>query len=208
MSDDDDNPDLRRFEIGFRYMPTFTILNFRTANGETVKGAATISHGAGVMTAVNITKHIGIQAELNYYKTNQTYTDNTIKREVSLTYINIPLMLSLNTSKKSPVNLNIVGGPQLGLNIGSNIKSSGTDANDSIKAVVAVKRRDIGLAYGAGLEFALNKKHTVRLDLGYRGFYGLVNIDNTSGATGNTYNVIVKSTRKVNAGYIGFTFLF
>jgi opacity protein-like surface antigen len=208
MLDNDGREDLRRYELGIRYMPTFTNLNFRTADGGTIKGAATVSHGVGAMTAVNFNSHIGLQLELDYYKTNQTYNDNSIKREVSLTYINIPLLLSLNTSKKSAVNLNFVAGPQLGINLASTIKSTGTESADTLNAVVAVNHRDIGFAYGAGLEFALNKRHSCRLDVGYRGFYGLVNIDNAPAAGGNSYNVVIKSARIVNAGYIGLTILF
>ena len=64
-----------------------------------------------------------------------------------------------------------------------------------------------GVAYGAGLEFALDKAHTVRLDLGYRGFYGLVDADGYK-SNADTYNVIVTAKRKTNGAYIGFTVLF
>jgi opacity protein-like surface antigen len=113
----------------------------------------------------------------------------------------------LNTNKENRVNLNVVVGPQFGLNLGANIKSTGTGNVENVDAVVAVKKGDVGFAYGAGLEFALNTNHSIRLDLGYRGFYGLVDID--ADKTGdNTYNVIAKAARKTNAVYAGLTFLF
>jgi hypothetical protein len=121
--------------------------------------------------------------------------------------VNIPVMLSFNTDKTLPVNLNFVVGPQFGINVGSSIQSSGNANADTLRAVVAVKQGDVGAAYGAGLEFALNKAHTLRLDLGFRGFYGFVDMraDQTSP---DSYNILVRASRKTYAGYLGLTFCF
>jgi hypothetical protein len=208
LKSEKEKPSLRVGEFGIRYMPTFSSMNLRTYNGDVVEGSATMSHGFGVMLALNLGHNVGLQAEVNYYETSQSYKDRNLDRVVGISYLNIPLMLSLNTDKTMPVNLNVVAGPQFGINVGSSIKTTGgNDNSDSLRAVIAVKQGDVGLAFGAGLEFALNKDHTCRLDLGYRGFYGLV--DMNGGSTGNnTYNVVVKASRKTNGAYIGFTFLF
>jgi opacity protein-like surface antigen len=201
---------LRVFELGFRYMPTFTAINLRQQNGQQVSGSADMNQGFGIMAALNITKHIGIQSELNYLQISQKYADNGLNRELKINYINVPVMLSLNTSKKGALNLNFVAGPQFGINIGSSLKTTGTQS-DTSHAVVAVKKADVGLAYGAGLELALNNNHTFRLDLGYRGFYGLVDMsDNSASTTGttNSYNVVLKTSRRSNGAYVGLTFLF
>lgn len=203
---DDEGAGLRRVEFGVRYMPTFTSVVLRTSNGQVNHGSVSLTHGAGLMLALNVTRHIGLQAELNYYQVSQSYTDANINRSVRLRYINIPLLLTLNTSKTSPVNLNVVAGPQFGFNVGSNLDVSG-GGTDSVRAVVAVKKRDVGIAYGFGLEFALNNNHTIRLDCGYRGFYGLVDMDESTANT-NNYNIIVKTSRKTNSAYIGLAFLF
>lgn len=65
----------------------------------------------------------------------------------------------------------------IGLNIGSSLNTTGNANGDTLRATVAVKQGDVGLAYGTGLEFALNKDHAIRLDVGFRGYYGLVNVD-------------------------------
>lgn len=200
-------PPLRRGEFGIRYMPTFSAIDLRTYNGEVVKGSATMGHGAGIMLGFNIGKNVGLQAEVNYYQVTQSYKDRNLNREVNVSYLNIPLLLSLNTNKTMPVNLNIVAGPQFGINIGSTIKTTGGENADALQAVVGLKQGDVGLAYGAGLEFALNRNHTTRLDLGYRGFYGLVDANATDNGN-NTYNVIVKASRRTYGAYIGFAFLF
>jgi len=204
---EDDKSELRHVEFGIRYMPTFSSVDFNTYDNGVVQGEFVLSHGFGIMTALNFTKNIGIQAEVNYYQSTQQYKDRGFTNDVTINYLNIPVLLSLNTNKEAPVNLNIVAGPQFGLNVGSKFESSGSNGADTVKAVVALRKGDIGFAYGAGLEFALNSSHTVRLDLGYRGFFGLVNMDSSENKDG-TYNVIVSASRKTYGGYAGLTFLF
>lgn len=206
----DNIPDLRRGEFGIRYMPTFSSLSVRNSNGDVLEGELTISQGYGVMMAFNFDRHIGIQAEVNYNQTSQKYKDRGLDRQVDISYLNIPVMLSINTDKRLPVNLNFVVGPQFGLNVGSDIKSSGSaTGTETVHAVVAVKQGDVGAAYGVGLEFALNKAHTIRLDLGFRGYYGFVDISGSNPSNNpDTYNVIVKASRKSYAGYLGLTFCF
>jgi opacity protein-like surface antigen len=203
----DSNPDLRHVEFGVRYMPTFSSIDFNTYDGGVVKGSVTMSNGFGIMTALNLTKHLGIQAEVNYYQVNQQYKDRNFNNNLTVNYLNIPLLLSLNTNKAAMVNLNIVAGPQFGLNVGSKFKSSGNESSDTTRATVALRKGDIGFAYGAGLEFTLNKNHNLRLDIGYRGFFGLVDMDASTNDQG-TYNVVVSASRKTYGGYAGLTWLF
>jgi hypothetical protein len=196
-----------RFEFGIRYMPTFTAMDFKTYDGGVVQASATMSNGFGVMMAFNLSSHVGLQGEINYYEANQSYVDRSINYEVKIQYLNVPLLLSLNTDKSMPVNLNFVAGPQFGFNVGSSVNSSGSEGSDTLNIVAAVKPADIGFAYGAGLEFALNSGHSIRLDVGYRGFYGLVDMNSTSTGS-DSYNIIVSTSRKTNGGYLGLTFLF
>ncbi|MCW3078173.1 MAG: hypothetical protein JWO32_2782 [Bacteroidetes bacterium] len=206
----DNTPDLRRGEFGVRYMPTFSSLSVRNSSGDVIEGEMSMSQGYGIMMGFNFDRHIGIQAEINYNQTSQKYKDKGLDRQVDISYLNIPVMLSINTDKRLPVNLNFVVGPQFGFNVGSAIKSGGTAAGtETVHAVVAVKQGDVGAAYGAGLEFALNKAHTLRLDLGFRGYYGFVDISGSNPSNSpDTYNVIVKASRRTYAGYLGLTFCF
>ena len=207
VAKEDNKPHLKHVEFGIRYMPTFSSLDVHTSNGGTLKGTATISHGFGIMTGLNFTKNIGVVAEVNYYQINQKYADGNLNHDLKINYFNIPILLSLNTNKTAPVNLNLVAGPQFGINAGSKFETSGNSSSDSTTAVVALRKGDVGFAYGAGLEFALNKNHTFRLDLGFRGFYGLVNMDTPTNNQG-TYNVIVSASRKTYGGYAGLAWMF
>lgn len=205
----DENPSLRRTELGFRYYPTFSALKVRTYSGDVVAGTVSMSNGFGAFLGHNFNRHVGLVLEVDYNQMSQKYRDANLDRVVNLSYLNIPVLLSLNTDKTNWVNWNFVLGPQFGLNIGSSVKTNGNANGDTLRAVVAVKEGDVGLAYGTGLEFALNDDHTFRLDVGFRGFYGLVNMDakQTSGNP-DTYNVVLKAARKYYAGYIGIAFVF
>jgi hypothetical protein len=200
-------PPLRNGEFGIRYMPTFSAFDVMTLNGDVVQGSITMSHGLGIMLAGNFNRHIGIQGEVNYYQSAQSFKDASLDRQLKVSYLNIPVLLSLNTDKRMPVNLNVVVGPQFGINVGSSISTTGSENAGTLRATVGLKQGDVGLAYGAGLEFALNRDHTFRLDLGYRGYYGLIDVNTTDNGNG-TYNIIVKTVRKTNGGYIGLTWLF
>ncbi len=201
-----ESPPLRYVELGARLLPTFSSLSVQTYDGDVVQGKATMSIGYGAMLGLNLSKNVGVQGEVNYNKISQKYKDQSLERIVHVDYINIPILLSLNTDKSRMVNLNLVAGPQFGINVGSSTSVNGSRETDTLRAVVAVKQNDFGFAYGAGLETMLNPSHSIRLDLGFRGFYGLVDIDDKS--SGDTFNVIVRASRKAYGGYAGISFLF
>jgi hypothetical protein len=202
-------PLLRRLELGIRYLPTFSSLALRTYGGETVEGELVMSHGFGVMLGVNLSRHVGLQGEVNYYEVSQKYKDQSLERQVNVSFLNIPVLLSLNTDKSQMLNFKIEAGPQFGLNVGSSVETRGNRNADTLRAVVGVKEGDVGAAYGAGLDIMLNAQRTVRLDLGFRGFYGLVDMNaDQSSNNPDTYNVLIKASRKTYSGYAGLTFLF
>lgn len=204
---DSGTPDVRHLEFGVRYMPTFSSMDINTYDNGVVEGSFALSHGFGAFVGVNFTNHVGIVGEVNYYKAAQQYADRSFTHDLTVNYLNIPLLLSLNTNKAAAVNLNFVAGPQFGINVGSKFETSGSGSPDSIQAAVQLRKGDVGVAYGAGLEFALNPSHTFRLDVGYRGFFGLVNMDATTNEQG-TYNVIVSASRKTYGAYAGIAWMF
>jgi hypothetical protein len=113
----------------------------------------------------------------------------------------------LNTGVSQPINFNVAFGPQLGLNVGSDLKTTGSSGVDTLSGVLDVKKEDFGIAYGAGFDFAIGA--ATRLSIGYRGVSGLVDIsDRSTSITTNEYYILQRSHVNTNAGYIGFTFLF
>ncbi len=199
---------VRKTELGFRYYPTFSALRVRTYDNQTVDGKLTMSNGFGAFIGHNFNHHVGLILEVDYNQVSQKYKDRNLDRRVNVSYLNVPILLSLNTDKAKCVNWNFVAGPQFGLNIGSDVSEA---PGDTVRATVAAKGGDVGLAYGTGLEIALNREHTVRLDFGYRGFAGLVDMAaQQTSSTNNSasFNVLMSARRNYHAGYIGLTFMF
>lgn len=206
----DPDPAFRNGIFGIRFMPTISKIKVQDSDGNTVNGEAVVSLGYGGLLGFNFNKHVGIQAEVIYSTLSQKYKDHTLDRQIDITYVNIPLLLSLNTNRINVVNLNLVVGPQLGINVGSSVTTSGApNGNANTEAVLAVKKTDFGVAYGAGLDFALNKARTIRLDIGARGVLGLLDVSDRSGTMEtNSYYILQKDQTEAYSGYIGFLLLF
>lgn len=205
----DDNAN-NKVEFGLRLMPTVTSLDVKTSSGGSVSGKAVLGFGAGMLLGYNITEHVGVQAELIYNSISQKSNDDNVERKINLRYVNVPLLLSLNTGKSDLINFNLVAGPQIGFNVGSSINTSGANDASNSQPILSVKKNDFGFAYGAGIDFGLNPDdHTIRLGIGYRGFLGLVDVsDNSQTATSETYYVLDRSKIQTNAVYVGISILF
>ena len=196
-------------EIGFRFMPTFSSGEVQTASGGKVVGDVTLGYGIGGVIGFNFNNHIGIKTEVIYNSISQKYKEQDVERKINLKYVNIPVLLSLNTSRGSLVNFNVVAGPQLGVSIGSNLTTTGTTGVDSMQAVLSVKKGDLGVAYGAGLDFGINRSRSVRFTIGYRGVLGLFDVsDNNRNLSNNSYYLLDKAHIKTNSVYIGLSYLF
>ncbi len=198
----------QKASIGFRFMPTFSSFDLKTSTGGTVSGEATFGFGFGGLLGFNFTKHVGIQGEVIYSSLSQKYKEVDVERKVNLRYVNIPLLLSLNSGKSQLFNFNIVAGPQIGISTGSSLKVSGAGVS-AAPAIVSVKKGDLGFAYGAGFDFGINTLHNVRFDLGYRGVIGLFDISDNSGTlTTDSYYILDRTHVKSNAVYLGLSLLF
>ena len=204
------NLNAQHAEFGLRFLPTFSKFDMNTSDGNTVKGEVSLGYGFGAFVGYNFNPHIGIQAEIMYTSISQKYKEENVERRVNLRYLNVPLLLSLNTGKTRTVNLNAVAGPQIGFNVGADVSSSGDgDGTASSSAVISVKKGDLGFAYGAGVDFGLNADKTFRLGVGFRGVYGFLDISDTSKSDSNdSFYILDKSNVQTYSGYIGVSILF
>jgi opacity protein-like surface antigen len=198
--------------IGLRFYPTVSSLEVQgdsSASGEAVviKTEATLGYGFGGVIGYNFNKHIATQAEVIYSSLSQNYVDPNRPGEnrIDLSYLHIPLLLVLNTNSTSPVNLNLAVGPQIGILVGSKFESGTPGDTVSATAVLNAKTGDLGVAYGAGIDFNLGP--VVTLGVGYRGVIGLLDIsDDSATKTTDQYYILDKSKVKTYAGYIGIRF--
>jgi hypothetical protein len=196
-------------EVGLRFMPTFSSFDAKASDGGTIAGEVTLGYGGGLLLGYHFTEYVGVQAEVIYTSISQKYKEQDKEHRVDLNYINIPLMLSLNTGKTKMVNFNLVGGPQIGLSVGSKLTSDGDGGTTDTEAVLAVKKGDLGLAYGLGVDFGLNTARTFRLGLGFRGVYGMFDIsDNNNSSSTDSYYILDKTKIQTYAGYVGVSYLF
>ncbi len=193
------------FEIGLRYMPTVSSLEISTPGEGRVVGDFSGGYGIGGFFGIKVTNYLGFQAEVIYNSFSQKYREENVERDIKLKYINIPLLLSLNTGKSNAVNFNIVGGPQIGISVGSDIFSNGTTAKEP---VLLVKKGDLGLAYGAGIDFGINASKSIRLGLGFRGVLGMIDIsDDSRTITTDSYYVLDRSHITTYSAYAGLSII-
>jgi hypothetical protein len=202
---DNDNDNDGGFMLGFRYMPTISSFDVHTSQG-VASADFVLSHGFGGFIGVKTSNHFNLQLEIIYLQLAQKFQQNDVTNTVKLSYVNVPLMAVFNTGLDQPVNFNACIGPQIGFNTGSSLDvENGNDA-DTIHAVLAVKKADIGLAYGVGLDIG---GENVKFAVGFRGVYGLVDIsDQSHNITTDQYYILDRSHVKTYSGYIGVTFLF
>ena len=200
---------MHNWEVGLRFMPGFSSFKVRSADGVTSAKLA-LGYGFGLMTAYNFNEHIALQLEILYNTISQKYRDRSIDRRVFLNYINVPLLFSLNSDKTNNVNWNFVIGPQFGWNVGAKTDASGGESTtDTLQAVLAVRKADVGLAYGAGVDFALNDDKSLWLDLGFRGVFGILDIsDKSKTTTTNQYYILDRANVKTYAAYVGIKYAF
>ncbi len=196
-------------EFGMRIMPTFSALNLKNSNGIFYKGKATVGIGFAALLGYNFSDNVGVEGDIIFNTMVQKYEDQGVENKINLRYINIPLLIAVNTGKTKMVNLNLVVGPQFGFRVGSTLTTTGNNGNNFPVPVLLVKKNDIGLAYGGGLQFGLNESNTTHLDIGYRGVYGLIDIsDNSKTTATNSYYILDRTHTKTNAVYLGVSFLF
>lgn len=201
------NLNAQRAEVGLRFMPTVSDFDIKSSTGGTINGEVTLGYGYGAFLGYTFGDHVGIQGEVIYTTSSQKYKEQDIERSIKLRYLNIPLLLSLNTGKTNMVNLNLVLGPQVGISVGSELISTGTTASDD--AVLSVKKGDLGFAYGAGVDFGVNPGKTFRVGVGFRGVYGLIDIsDDSQTIATNSYYILDRTHTKTYSGYLGLSYLF
>jgi hypothetical protein len=194
--------------FGLRLMPTVSNFNLKTNTGGSIKGEINLGLGAGILFGYNFNQNVGINAEIMYSTYSQRYTEKNLERKITLRYVNIPLMLSLNSGITKPVNLNITGGPQIGISARSTFTTKGNGNGPDTYNAVVIRKGDLGFAYGAGLDVALNETKTTRFALGFRGVLGLIDISaDNNNQINNSYYVIDRAQLKTYSIYFGLTFL-
>jgi hypothetical protein len=202
------SPDQSGFHFGIRYQPTFSRLDFRTEDDNTVRADFNVSHGWAISFNMFLNNYVGTHLDVIYSRIEQTFTDRGRRRSAELDYVHIPLLLSLHTNYGRPVSANIHFGPQLGLNINANLDVEASDDEVVVRdPVLRVNPMDISIAYGGGLDFGIGANRNFHINLGYRGSYGLIDIEDSDAQLGEEeFLVLRRSKLNLGAAYIGLMF--
>ncbi len=137
-------------------------------------------------------KIIGFQAEVNYTFGGQNYKDSWLKpnacvehdlsdfkRKFRLHYLNVPLMMKLQTRNIKKTKAYGLIGVQVGFLLGANerITLSGSEPEGVAFTPVSekVKKLDAGLVFGGGIDYFLAKD--IYLNMGFKSYFGAIDIN-------------------------------
>jgi Outer membrane protein beta-barrel domain len=124
----------------------------------------------GVFAQINITEYFSVQPELVYSKQGNGYETNGVKESSNLDYINIPVMLQLNTKK----GFSFEAGPELGFLMSAKYKEDGT-----VKRDIKQSFKGTNLSLGLGLVY----RTKIGIGFGFRYNMGLSNVSSEANAT-------------------------
>jgi hypothetical protein len=201
-------PDWKGIHIGGFAQATFTDIKVDGEYGE-VSTSYAAGYGAGGFIGYFCSPHVEIRMEALYSSLAQELKIRESNHRLELSYINFPVLVGFHTGYDRPVNLNVMFGPQIGINTGTSLERSGGEGSDTIQATIKIKPADIGLAYGAGLDFGFGKEKLVHFNVGFRGVDGIVDISDESNNSATNTNYILGQTKLITySGYAGLSFKF
>ena len=201
------------FQFGILAIPTISKIEVNPMpNGVVEPSTSSVSYSYGAFIQYNFSRNIGVRLDGLYSTISQQYTDRMVERTISLNYYNIPLLLTLNTGVNDPVNVNFSAGPQLNINSGQSMETSGPTllGETSIpEGVLTPNKISWGAAYGVGVDVALNSNHTTRLGFGYRGFFSVSDMGDTRQTLGdNQYRILGHSEMRTYSLFASFSLAF
>ena len=140
---------------------------------------------------VPVSNVLGVQVGAGFVQKGASETEGGLDIEGNLSYIEIPLLLTLSPATSGNVGFDFYLGPALGFNTGCTLKgtfagvTSELDCDDP-QIDADVKSFDVGAMVGAGVEIGLTPTLSLVLD----GFYnlGLTNFDDSGDVDNETKN--------------------
>ncbi|HYG50776.1 MAG TPA: porin family protein [Flavobacteriales bacterium] len=204
----DINQPYYEWEVGFQVMPTYATVTMGNWDGTSVEDDAIIGLSRAGVAAFTLNPTLAVTAEFVYTTFKMEFNHRGSPKRLNVNYISVPLMAAINTSKMSRINVKLVIGPQFGINAGSSVESANGQEPDSLQSLWRVKQGDMGVAYGAGLEFALNSSRSLRLTTGFRGISGFLNVADNSTNMAVFFSRVNKVNVHLYSVYGGLIWLF
>jgi len=183
------------FHFGIKYQPNISsVQNADFADSTNLSLKNTFAQGGGVSLAFNVFDNLGVQAEALYSEQGQKFSGQDTAGKLynsflKLTYINVPLLIRLNSNTRKTVSFHITGGIQMGLLYGAGLVVTRVDGAQTTGVASTFKTVDMAVVYGGG--FDINLAEYFHINIGLRLSDGLVDI-------GKPGNEIFNSTPTFN----------
>lgn len=202
---------LQKHEISICYNSIYTVWNTKTPDDMKQYGEPKPGFGISFLFSKIMNRYINIQTGIMYHEMSYGLPIEKHKDyQLHLTNLQIPLLAVFNTDKFCCINYSIFVGPQFTYNLSSSYipPESALALRDTTHVILSVSPGDIGIAYGAGGDIAINKAKTMRIDIGYRGSLGFTDRSGNL-EEANQVNIIPqRTTINTFGGYLGFKMIF
>jgi len=201
--------DAQKTEFGIRFMPTLSGFNINTPTGSSFEGKVKNGYGVGVLLGYNFTNYISVQGEVSYESLEQKNSDEKYNWDMHIKYFNMPIFLVFNTGKDKILNFKFLFGPQFGLVLSHTFQVTENNTMKVTEPYIKVRDGDIGIGYGIGGDWKINKANNVRVNFGVRGVFG--SIDHADSRLINdpaSFYMVDRPNVKTYTAYLGLTWLF
>jgi hypothetical protein len=149
-------------------------LNSATIGGSDASGQSITSFNAGIFATINVAGLLALQPELLYtlkgYKMNYPVATEqgpipfgSVNVTGKISYLEIPVLLKLNTSSLSIIRPNIFAGPEVAFKLSGKATSGSPSSEQDLQNINST---DFGIIVGAGININLPIT-TVMVDIRY-----------------------------------------
>lgn len=135
----------------------------------------------GVFAVWPVSPAIGIQTEALYSQNGATLDDDDVNGSLELDYLDFPVLARFSSPASTNAAFHVFAGPAFGVRVRARATSEFEDEEEEDDLSEEVKRLDLGLVVGAGLDFG-------RLVLDGRYRWGLSNLNDVDDQEGKIKN--------------------
>lgn len=148
--------------IGVKAGVNFAKLKFDEDDSDNDSAKNLVGAVAGVFVSKAITNNVGIRAEGLYSQKGSKFEEGSEDGKIKLTYIDVPVLLTVGPSSSGTARFNVFTGPQLSFKTNAELESGGVsvDFDDEVKST------DFGWVLGVGVEsgrFSADARYTMGL---------------------------------------------
>jgi hypothetical protein len=183
-------------------------VNMANMSGDVENNKMMLAFGGGIFARIMPNDQICIQPEVLYMMKGCKFDDvgTTTDAKTVFNYIEVPVLVKYMIPTEGKISPCIFAGPAVGMLMSAKAKGTqdNTDYDNDIKDFM--KSIDFGVAFGAGIDFAVGEKGKITFDARYT--LGLNNLNDVSEADAATFGFGVDDSFKngVISVMVGYAF--